>query len=120
MQLWEVMFCDKSETMKTYRLALVILAVGLLCVGNAVGQDEKKAESDAAVVRFERTLAEAKAGDAIAMRNLGDMYAVGKGVTEDDKEAVKWYRKAAELGDAVAMCNLSGMYYEGNGVINHG
>ena len=40
-----IMFCDKSETMKTSHLALVVLTVGLLCVGNAVGQDEKKAES---------------------------------------------------------------------------
>ena len=28
--------------MKTSRLALVVIAVGLLCVGNAVGQDEQK------------------------------------------------------------------------------
>ena len=32
------MFCDKSETMKTSRLALVVLTVGLLCVGNAIAQ----------------------------------------------------------------------------------
>ena len=59
------MFCDKSETMKTSRLALVVLTAGLLCVGNAVGQNDKKAESDAAVVAFEKTLAEAKDGDGL-------------------------------------------------------
>ena len=32
------------------------------------------------------------------MYMLGVMYAKGMGVIEDDKEAVKWYRKAAELG----------------------
>ena len=94
------MFDYKSETMTTSHFALVVLASVLFCVGNTVGQDEKKAESDAAVVRFENTLAKAKDGDATAMYNLGVMYADGKGVIEDHKEAVKWYRKAAMQGHA--------------------
>ena len=65
------MFCDKSETIKIYRLALVVLTTVFLCVGNAVGQDEKKAESDAsAVVAFNAALAKAEGGDAKAMSNL--------------------------------------------------
>ena len=84
------MFCDKSETMKT---------------------------SHPAVVLFEKTLAEAKDGDAVAMVNLGVMYANGEGVVKDDKEAVKWYRKAAELGNAGAMNNLGFKYANGEGVI---
>ena len=32
--------------------------------------------------------------------NLGLMYDSGEGVPEDDKEAVKWYRLAAEQGNA--------------------
>ena len=40
----------------------------------------------------------AERGDAKAQYNLGVMYANGNGVTEDDEEAVKWYRKAAEQG----------------------
>ena len=37
------------------------------------------------------------------------MYANGEGVPEDDAEAVRWYRKAAEQGDAVAQvpCSVS-------------
>ena len=34
------------------------------------------------------------------------MYASGEGVPEDDKEAVKWYRLAAEQGYAQAQYNL--------------
>ena len=30
------------------------------------------------------------------------MYGKGEGVAEDDREAVKWYRKAAEQGDLLA------------------
>ena len=35
---------------------------------------------------------------------------------EDDTEAVKWYRKAAEQGHAPAQYNLGAMYGNGEGV----
>ena len=38
------------------------------------------------------------------------------GVPEDDAEAVKWYRKAAEQGLAQAQNNLGSMYARGEGV----
>ena len=44
------------------------------------------------------------------------MYRKGEGVHEDDAEAVKWYRKAAEQGYAMAQFNLGLMYYNGYGV----
>ena len=34
----------------------------------------------------------------------------GRALRQDDKEAVKWYRKAAEQGDADAQYNLGVMY----------
>jgi len=37
------------------------------------------------------------------------MYADGEGVPENDAEAVKGYRLAAEQGDASAQSNLRGM-----------
>ncbi|WP_275967705.1 MULTISPECIES: tetratricopeptide repeat protein [unclassified Gammaproteobacteria] len=37
---------------------------------------------------------------------LGMMYEHGKGVDPDDKEAVKWYRMAAEQGHPGAQKNL--------------
>ena len=40
----------------------------------------------------------AEAGDASAQFNLGLRYAQGRGVPYDEKEALKWYRKAAEQG----------------------
>ena len=90
MSLREIMFFDKSKTMKT---------------------------SHPAVVLFEKTLAEAKDGDAVAMFNLGVKYEIGEGVLEDDEEAVKWFRKAAELGHAEAMFFLGIVYFRGKGVI---
>ncbi|WP_048942598.1 tetratricopeptide repeat protein, partial [Haemophilus influenzae] len=40
----------------------------------------------------------------------------GQGVKQDDFEAVKWYRKAAEQGDANAQAYLGLAYTEGRGV----
>jgi len=44
------------------------------------------------------------------------MYDKGKGVTQDYKTAVKWYKLSAEQGDASAQYNLGVMYDEGEGV----
>jgi TPR repeat protein len=44
------------------------------------------------------------------------MYDNGLGVPEDDAEAVKWYRKAAEQGNASAQYYLGFMYANGEGV----
>ena len=45
------------------------------------------------------------------------MYQIGKGVPQDYKTAVKWYRLAAEQGLAFAQNNLGVMYATGQGVI---
>jgi S1-C subfamily serine protease len=44
------------------------------------------------------------------------MYRLGEGVPEDDKEAVKWYRLAADQGFALAQLSLAFMYEWGEGV----
>ena len=47
---------------------------------------------------------------------LGLMYEGGIGVSEDDAEAVKCYRKAAEQGYVEAQLNLGFIYAEGYGL----
>ena len=44
------------------------------------------------------------------------MYRDGRGVAQDDREALRWWRKAAEQGNAKAQSNLGFMYYQGLGV----
>ena len=44
------------------------------------------------------------------------MYDEGRGVTEDDAEAVRWYGKAADQGYPNAQFNLGLMYAKGEGV----
>ena len=55
----------------------------------------------------------AEKGEVEAQFHLGLKYEFGLGVTEDDAEAVKWYRKAAEQGDSNAQYNLGVMYDNG-------
>jgi TPR repeat protein len=47
------------------------------------------------------------------------MYDNGEGVPENNSEAVKWYRRAAEQGNATAQNNIGVMYDEGKGVIQN-
>ena len=49
-------------------------------------------------------------------QRLGTMYANGEGVPEDPREAVRWYRLAAEQGYATAQSQLGTMYANGEGV----
>ena len=58
----------------------------------------------------------AEAGHAKAQFRLAESYEDGNGVTQDYKEAVKWYAKSAEQEDAKAQNNLGRLYYEGDGV----
>ena len=44
------------------------------------------------------------------------MYGDGRGVAQDDAEAMKWYLKAAEQGDDEARHGLGVMYKEGQSV----
>ena len=68
------------------------------------------------VVRVEACRTAAEQGNARAQYNLGLMHDNGKGVPQDDGEAVKWYRLAAEQGYAPAQLNLGVMYSKGEGV----
>ncbi|HIG85781.1 MAG TPA: DUF3298 domain-containing protein [Planctomycetes bacterium] len=52
-----------------------------------------------------------------AQFNLGLMYGSGEGVLKDDKEAVKWYRKAANQGLADAQFMLGSIHHDGVGVL---
>lgn len=58
----------------------------------------------------------AEAGDAHAQYNLGLLYASGKGVPQDYRQAIEWYRKAAEQGVPAAEYNLGVIYANGQGV----
>ena len=76
----------------------------------------KQAAWAANVPDFRETLQAAERGDAHAQALLGSMYANGRGVRQDDAEAVRWYRQAAAQGFAAAHTLLGMMYENGRGV----
>ena len=62
---------------------------------------------EAATVLLEK----AKAGDAAAQAEVGNMYAIGRGgLQRDGQEAVKWFTKSAEQGNADGEYFLGVMY----------
>jgi TPR repeat protein len=62
------------------------------------------------------TFTKAEQGYASAQFSLGLMYSNGQGVPQDDKEALKWWRKAAEQGHGKAQFNLGVAYANDKGV----
>ena len=58
----------------------------------------------------------AREGNAVAQYSLGVMCEEGRGLAQDHKEAVSWYRLAAEQAYAPAQFNLGVMYHDGRGV----
>ena len=58
----------------------------------------------------------AELGEAEAQFSLGNMYAEGHGVPQDDQQSVSLFRKAAEQGFAPAQVNLGVMYTQGQGI----
>ena len=65
---------------------------------------------------FKEMLPFAEQGNVDAQFYVAEMYDFGKGVTENDKTAVKWYTLAAEQGYSDAQYNLAHMYADGEGV----
>ena len=44
------------------------------------------------------------------------MYAAGEGLPQDELQAMRWYRRAAEQGSVAAQARLADMFAEGRGV----
>ena len=97
--------------------AAVILIISLLITGLAVAgpfEDATKAynrgDYKTAYSLF-KSLAEQ--GDANAQYKFGILYQKGRGVPQNDAEAVKWYRRAAEQGLPEAQNKLGVSYSVG-------
>jgi hypothetical protein len=65
---------------------------------------------------FKEWLPLAKQGDIRAQNALGILYSEGHpGIPKNDKEALRWFRLAAEQGDALSQDNLGLFYLTGRG-----
>ena len=103
--------------MKRIAIAVALL---LTLAAPAWGQDFEKGQNAYERGDYPSALSEwrplADQGHANAQFNLGVSYWNGRGVPQDDAEAVTWYRKAADQGHADAQFNLGWMFANGKGV----
>ena len=85
-----------------WRITVALWLIVLPCVGFAgeLSDLQRKAENGEVTTQF----------------NLGVMYNTGQGVPQDDKQAAKWWRLAADQGDGKAQYYLGAMYAKGRGV----
>jgi hypothetical protein len=58
----------------------------------------------------------ADAGYAAAMNGMGFSYEMGRGVTQDFAEALRWYRRGASAGNSAAMHRIGLAYEHGESV----
>ncbi|MBI3343356.1 MAG: sel1 repeat family protein [Gammaproteobacteria bacterium] len=92
------------------------------CAAAAVAQDQiprpqRDEQNQITVSPATAALIEqAEAGDADAANTVGFQYGNGLSVMQNDAEALKWYRKAAELGSEEGMYHLAGVHENGYGV----
>jgi TPR repeat protein len=92
------------------RLEMVVLRDGKLKMplSGAIQSDFDSAEE----LRRVQKLADQPAAQSwIAL-----MYELGRGVTKDEAESARWFRKAADAGDTEAQTYLGQMYERGRGV----
>ena len=73
-------------------------------------------DTPSAVRELDELRARAAAGEAEAQTNLAFKYANGEGVPEDDAEASRWFRLAADQGHPDAQIGLGWRYVNGEGV----
>jgi TPR repeat protein len=82
-----------------------------------IAEAEKLARERNDADTLHTSLALAEAGNEGAQIATGMMYLQGQGVPQDFKEAVKWFRLAADKGNTEAMGFLGAIFHDGgNGV----
>jgi uncharacterized protein len=102
----------RATLMALLMLVAIVGAAGAGRLEDATAAFERR--DFATALRLLRPLADQ--GNAVAQFILGVMYDNGKGVPQNDAEAMNWYREAADRGETNAQCNLGTMYLTGQGV----
>jgi TPR repeat protein len=104
---------DPVNTQAKQSVLLLLLASALFSALAQTTPDQ--ASSSQASGIDPALLAKANAGDAASQVAVGEDYAAGKGVARDYKQAVEWYRKAADKGDIAGEMHLATLYRDGGG-----
>ncbi len=94
---------------------IVFLAINLIVLKTRPLENKIADEPDPSK-RIAELEAKAMNGDSIAQKDFGLCHYVGIGVSQDYKEAAKWYQKSAEQGNSEAQSNLAYCYSQGHGL----
>lgn len=108
---------DVASAVQWYnRAALLGHSPSLLALGEIyeAGELNKAPNYSQAHAHYARA---ADRGSAEAMTRLGLLYSDGKGVSRDDREALRWFRQAERNGDAAAVTQIAIMHLKGRGVV---
>ena len=100
---------------KLFAAILTALHIAAIMVGAAVAGPFEDAEAafraGDETEGYRLTHLAAEQGDVKAQTTLGLFYSNGRGVTQSDVEATKWFRRAAEQGDDEAQFDLAAAYF---------
>ncbi len=118
---------DRMDAIVKHRLRILLAAVALLLSilpspGIAGSAKVRQGVKQVAARQYKKALNSFRdalrkdPNDAEAMTRIGDLHASGLGVPRSDKEAARWYAKAASLGNAAARFALAARYASGRGV----
>lgn len=98
-------------------LIIILLLISTDCFADEVTSDEFNRIKQFAEAEMIGVFSPNKTKQAFAQLCLGNFYLNGEGTAKDPKEAVKWFRKSAELGNEMAKNNLGTAYIKGEGVL---
>lgn len=107
-----------SYTLSKTIFVIALIALTVFTVTTWTGADNHLTtfvKGDYAMAQ-KQFLEAAERGDATAQYSLALMYDSGKHISQNDTEAIRWYREAAEQGYAAAQYNLSMVHFFGKGV----
>ena len=93
-----------------------ILALAIL-VGWWIPKEERVIAEPPSTITHNQIATRAARGDADAELQMGQRYADGSGVIKNDKEAARWFEKAARHGKAEAQYRYGLALLEGRGVV---
>ena len=110
----EQIVCHPSLQVTLFALIMCILTVGLVSADYQAGVEAYERGDYETALQNLTPLAEE--GNPKAQFHLGQMYARGDGVSQNDAEAAKLYKKAAEAGNTIAQFVLGLWYEKGRGV----
>jgi TPR repeat protein len=99
-----------------------LLAIGLMQSPTSVSGPAQSAtatqagEPTMSISEIPQLEIKGEAGDVEAQVKLARAYQDGNGVSQNERLAAQWYRRAAERGNAIAENGLANMYRAGSGV----